>query len=154
MVCILCADFILIHEILRVLPTFPNVTSGDEAFLSLSSLPYQIFADPGTNIAKFIDKLKKIRKERMFMFDRQKGVDKDGHICETFDIAGSKGNIYQATIGRKPKCDCMDAVRVPIVDALTDSLTTGRECEVKSASTLTVRIPPMDVQQTSRFRWP
>jgi hypothetical protein len=60
--------------------------------------------------ARFIDKLKKIRKERMFMLDRQKGVDKDGYVCETFGIAGSKGNIYEVVIGRKPKCDCMDAV--------------------------------------------
>jgi hypothetical protein len=56
-------------------------------------------------------KLKRIRKERMFMLDRTKSLDRDGHACEMFDIAGSSGNIYQTTIGRKPKCTCMDAVR-------------------------------------------
>lgn len=60
--------------------------------------------------AKYKDKLKRIRKERMFMLDRTKGVDRDGHECEVFDIAGSTGNIYQTTIGRKPNCICMDAV--------------------------------------------
>ena len=55
-------------------------------------------------------KLKKIRKERMFMLDRTKSLDRDGHTCEVFDIAGSSGNIYQTTIGRKPNCTCMDAV--------------------------------------------
>lgn len=62
--------------------------------------------------AKYNDKLKRIRKERMFMLDRVKGVDRDGYECETFDIAGSTGNIYQVTIGRKPSCNCMDAVCV------------------------------------------
>jgi SAP domain len=55
-------------------------------------------------------KLKKIRKERMFMLDRNKSLDRDGFACEIFDIAGSSGNIYQTTIGRKPNCTCMDAV--------------------------------------------
>jgi hypothetical protein len=55
-------------------------------------------------------KLKKIRKERMFMLDRNKHLDREGYACETFDIAGSTGNIYQITIGRKPSCTCMDAV--------------------------------------------
>lgn len=57
-------------------------------------------------------KLKKIRKERMFMLDRTKRLDRDGYACEMFDIAGSTGNIYQTTIGRKPNCTCMDAVRL------------------------------------------
>lgn len=60
--------------------------------------------------AKYKDKLKKIRKERMFMLDRTKSVDRQGYECEVFDIAGSTGNIYQTTIGRKPSCTCMDAV--------------------------------------------
>jgi hypothetical protein len=60
--------------------------------------------------SKFKDKLKRIQKDRMFMLDRKKGVDKDGYPCETFDIAGSTGNVYEATIGRSPKCVCMDAV--------------------------------------------
>lgn len=60
--------------------------------------------------APFKAKLKKIRKERMFMLDRKKGVDRDGYPQEHFDIAGSSGNIYEVTIGRQPKCVCMDAV--------------------------------------------
>jgi hypothetical protein len=59
---------------------------------------------------KFKDKVKKIRKERMFMIDRQRTQDRDGYPSERFDIAGSTGNIYQAEIGRNPKCTCMDAV--------------------------------------------
>jgi hypothetical protein len=64
--------------------------------------------------ADYNKKLKKIQKERLFMLDRQKSVDKDGYVCETFDIAGSTGNIYQTTIGRKPSCKCMDAVSLPL----------------------------------------
>jgi hypothetical protein len=60
--------------------------------------------------AKFRDKLKIIQKDRMFMLDRKRGLDRDGYPCETFDIAGSTGNIYQAKIGRSPNCVCMDAV--------------------------------------------
>ncbi|KAG9239551.1 hypothetical protein BJ875DRAFT_436307 [Amylocarpus encephaloides] len=54
-------------------------------------------------------KLKKIKTERLFMLDRQKSVDKDGYICEKFEIAGSTGNVYKTTIGRSPNCVCMDA---------------------------------------------
>lgn len=60
--------------------------------------------------AKFKDKVKRIRKERMFMLNRQKSYDKRGRTCEKFDIAGSTGNIYQTQIGRSPSCTCMDAV--------------------------------------------
>ncbi|EPE31843.1 RING/U-box [Glarea lozoyensis ATCC 20868] len=59
--------------------------------------------------AKFKDKLKRIQKDRMFMLDRRRGLDRDGYLCETFDIAGSTGNVYQTTIGRSPNCVCMDA---------------------------------------------
>ena len=55
-------------------------------------------------------KLKKIKNERMFMLDRTKGSDSQGIVSEVFDIAGSTGNIYQTTIGRSPRCTCMDAV--------------------------------------------
>ncbi|KAF4628803.1 hypothetical protein G7Y89_g9350 [Cudoniella acicularis] len=63
--------------------------------------------------AEYNKKLKKIQKERLFMLDRNRHVDKDGYMCETFDIAGSTGNVYQTTIGRSPKCVCMDAVSLP-----------------------------------------
>lgn len=60
--------------------------------------------------AKFKDKVKRIRKERMFMLNRQRVVDVKGKEREDFDIAGSTGNIYQTKIGRSPSCTCMDAV--------------------------------------------
>ncbi|KAB8294265.1 hypothetical protein EYC80_009692 [Monilinia laxa] len=60
--------------------------------------------------AKFKDKVKRIRKERMFMLNRLKTVDAKGRAREDFDIAGSTGNIYQTKIGRVPTCTCMDAV--------------------------------------------
>jgi SAP domain len=60
--------------------------------------------------AEYLKKVKKVHKERMFMLNRQKSVDQNGYECEIFDIAGSKGSIYQVEIGRKPKCTCMDAV--------------------------------------------
>ncbi|KAI9645107.1 hypothetical protein NHQ30_005841 [Ciborinia camelliae] len=59
--------------------------------------------------AKFKDKVKRIRKERMFMLNRRKTVDGKGRPREDFDIAGSTGNIYQTRIGRTPSCTCMDA---------------------------------------------
>jgi hypothetical protein len=59
-------------------------------------------------------RIKKVKKERMFMLDRTKRVDSQGYECEEFDIAGSTGNIYQTTIGRVPKCTCMDAVCIHV----------------------------------------
>jgi hypothetical protein len=59
---------------------------------------------------KFKDKVKRINKERMFMLDRDRKADRHGHPQETFNIAGSTGNIYTCTIGKSPTCDCMDAV--------------------------------------------
>jgi hypothetical protein len=59
---------------------------------------------------KFKDKVKRINKERMFMLDREMTNDSAGHREEIFTIAGSTGNIYTCTIGRSPRCDCMDAV--------------------------------------------
>lgn len=60
--------------------------------------------------ADYLKKLHKAQTERLFMLDRQKGADRDGVTCENFDIAGSKGSVYEVTIGRKPNCTCMDAV--------------------------------------------
>ncbi|CAG8953943.1 hypothetical protein HYFRA_00010904 [Hymenoscyphus fraxineus] len=55
-------------------------------------------------------KLAKVRKERLFMLDRQMTVDKKGGPAQKFDIAGSTGNLYKVTIAREPFCECMDAV--------------------------------------------
>ena len=86
-------------------------------------------------------KLKKIRKERMFMLDRTKSLDRDGFACEIFDIAGSTGNIYQTTIGRKPNCTCMDAVRLQIILSRAYILTQCRESAARSANTFAVCFP-------------
>ncbi|KAF7950512.1 hypothetical protein EAE96_007795 [Botrytis aclada] len=59
--------------------------------------------------AKFKDKVKRIKKERMFMLNRKKVSEANGRDHEDFDIAGSTGNIYQTKIGRVPSCTCMDA---------------------------------------------
>lgn len=59
---------------------------------------------------QFLTKIDRIRSERMFMLDRRMSVDRKGNTCQIFDIAGSTGNIYTVTIGRRPNCDCMDAV--------------------------------------------
>ena len=60
--------------------------------------------------ATYKNKLKAVRTQRMFMIDRQRTIDRDGYPSEKFDIAGSKGNLYEVTIARKPNCTCMDAV--------------------------------------------
>jgi hypothetical protein len=83
---------------------------------------------------KFKDKVKKIRKERMFMIDRQRSYDHEGVPMEQFDIAGSTGNIYQALIGRNPKCTCMDAVSVNntfgfLISANSSQRTRGQKCK-------------------------
>ncbi len=61
---------------------------------------------PGT----YLERLQRVRTQRMFLIDRERGKSEDG-TCEEekFDIAGSTGNVYQVTIGRVPKCTCPDA---------------------------------------------
>lgn len=51
---------------------------------------------PGT----YLERLQRVRTQRMFLIDREKGMSEDG-TCEEerFDIAGSTGNIYQVTVG-------------------------------------------------------
>ncbi|KAG0650445.1 hypothetical protein D0Z07_3438 [Hyphodiscus hymeniophilus] len=72
----------------------------------------------------------RVTNERMFLMDRRMSQDQKGYACQVFDIAGSTGNIYNVTIGRRivfdfcssnnslklvlrphesPNCDCMDA---------------------------------------------
>jgi hypothetical protein len=65
--------------------------------------------------AKFRDKFRRIHQERMFMLDRRTAYDTEGYQSEVFTIAGSTGNIYTCSIGRKPKCDCMDAVSCTVL---------------------------------------
>ena len=71
-------------------------------------------------------KLKKIKKERMFMLDRQMVVNKLDQREEKFCIAGSTGNTYTTVIGRKPNCNCMDVVSSLLYNYCEfTSLTTG-----------------------------
>lgn len=58
---------------------------------------------------EFKKRVKKIRKERMFMIDRRREVQR-GAVVEVYSIAGSRGNLYTTTIGPVPKCDCPDFV--------------------------------------------
>ncbi|KAK2625033.1 hypothetical protein QTJ16_005402 [Diplocarpon rosae] len=61
---------------------------------------------PGT----YLERLMRVRIQRMFLIDREKKIGEDGtSLEEKFDIAGSTGNIYQVTIGRVPTCTCPDA---------------------------------------------
>ncbi|PBP21713.1 RING finger domain protein (Znf1) [Diplocarpon rosae] len=62
---------------------------------------------PGT----YLDRLMRVRIQRMFMIDREKSIGEDDTFIEKFDIAGSTGNIYQVTISRVPTCTCPDASR-------------------------------------------
>ncbi|CZT08740.1 hypothetical protein WAI453_006135 [Rhynchosporium graminicola] len=57
------------------------------------------------------ERLERVTYQRMFLIDREKGVDADGCLEEKFDIAGSTGNIYQVTICKVPKCSCPDATK-------------------------------------------
>ncbi|KAL2073185.1 hypothetical protein VTL71DRAFT_10509 [Oculimacula yallundae] len=54
------------------------------------------------------ERLERVTTQRMFLIDREKGVDGEGHPEEKFDIAGSMGNIYQVTICKVPVCTCPD----------------------------------------------
>lgn len=46
----------------------------------------------------------------MFIISREKGVDDQGIICESFRMAGSKGHVYDVTIGRQSNCSCPDLI--------------------------------------------
>jgi hypothetical protein len=92
-------------------------------------------------------KFKKVKKERMFMLGRTKTVDNGGVVSEIFDIAGSTGNIYQTTIGRTPKCTCMDAVSVfshfiPRAHANQTQRIRGQKCKHIYCETPPLRTAP------------
>ncbi|KAI9048720.1 hypothetical protein LZ554_007551 [Drepanopeziza brunnea f. sp. 'monogermtubi'] len=60
--------------------------------------------------ATYLERLERVRCQRMFLIDRQRHRSEDGMgEEEKFDIAGSTGNIYQVTIGKVPRCTCPDA---------------------------------------------
>lgn len=98
--------------------------------------------------ADYLKKLRKAQTERLFMLDRQKGVDRDGITCENFDIAGSKGSIYEVTVCRKPNYTCMDAVsRVDQLRSMPCVLTyfkriRGQKCKhIKYALIIILKAP-------------
>ncbi len=82
----------------------------------------------------YLERLERVRSQRMFLIDRQLKSSADGSHEEVFDIAGTTGNIYQVNIGRVPSCTCPDAQKgnqckhiiyvsdVSIVDSLWSSL--------------------------------
>ena len=56
--------------------------------------------------------LKKANAQRMFVLDRERGVEEDCHTnhhdcpCETIQLAGSTGSVYTVTISHLPSCTC------------------------------------------------
>jgi len=57
----------------------------------------------------YLERLDRVRTQRMFLIDRQKRVGNDGVTEEeVFDLAGSTGNVYQITIRKVPRCTCPD----------------------------------------------
>ncbi|RDW91472.1 RING finger protein Znf1 [Coleophoma crateriformis] len=60
----------------------------------------------------YLDRLARVRTQRMFLLDRQARTSLDGVTAEgVFDIAGTTGNVYQVTISRQPSCTCPDAAK-------------------------------------------
>ena len=57
----------------------------------------------------YLERLQRVRTQRMFLIDRKRTLSVDGHEEEVFDIAGSTGNIYEVTISKVPECTCPDA---------------------------------------------
>lgn len=57
----------------------------------------------------YLERLDRVRTQRMFLIDRIRSVSDDGtHEEEDFDIAGSTGNIYRVTISKQSRCTCPD----------------------------------------------
>lgn len=60
----------------------------------------------------FHDAVKRANTQRMFILDRERGVEEGCHAnhtdcpCETVQIAGSTGNVYTVTISHIPSCTC------------------------------------------------
>lgn len=58
----------------------------------------------------YLERLSRVTTQRMFLIDRHRSDSDDGvSEQETFDIAGSTGNVYQVTVGKLPACTCPDA---------------------------------------------
>ncbi|KAI9729875.1 MAG: hypothetical protein M1834_006624 [Cirrosporium novae-zelandiae] len=55
----------------------------------------------------FLERLDRATTQRMFVIDRNRGGTNE-EPEETFQIAGTTGNIYSITIGKLPSCTCPD----------------------------------------------
>jgi hypothetical protein len=62
--------------------------------------------------ASYIERLDRVRTQRMFLIDRTRQTSADKtHEEETFDLAGITGNVYRVTISKIPSCTCPDAAK-------------------------------------------
>lgn len=62
--------------------------------------------------ATYLERLHRVKTQKMFLIERQRSRSDDGtHEEETFDIAGTTGNIYQVTVSKEPKCTCPDGMK-------------------------------------------
>ncbi|KAI9734761.1 MAG: hypothetical protein M1818_006748 [Claussenomyces sp. TS43310] len=60
----------------------------------------------------FLERLDRVRTQRMYLIDRTRRMSADGtHQEEVFDIAGTTGNIYSVNITKAPSCTCPDNVK-------------------------------------------
>jgi hypothetical protein len=60
----------------------------------------------------YLERLSRVRTQRMFLIDRNRTTSADElYEEETFDVAGTTGNIYQVTISKVPTCSCPDALK-------------------------------------------
>jgi hypothetical protein len=58
----------------------------------------------------YLERLDRVRSQRMFLIDRERKSSVDGSPEEeVFEIAGTTGNIYQVKVGKVPSCTCPDA---------------------------------------------
>ena len=62
--------------------------------------------------SSYLERLSRVRSQRMFLIDRNKTLSIDGEPQEeVFDIAGTTGNVYQVKICRVPTCSCPDSLK-------------------------------------------
>ncbi|KAH8685517.1 hypothetical protein BGZ60DRAFT_476867 [Tricladium varicosporioides] len=55
------------------------------------------------------ERLLRARTQRMFLIERSRTMSEDGtHDEESFDIAGTTGNVYQVIVNKVPSCTCPD----------------------------------------------
>ncbi|KAI5789026.1 hypothetical protein EDC01DRAFT_617043 [Geopyxis carbonaria] len=55
------------------------------------------------------ERMERCRTQRMYVLDRQRDPAKP--LEETFEMAGSTGNVYEVTICEVPRCNCPDGIK-------------------------------------------